>query len=155
MKRIKHDLFFTFVCVTITLSACIHGATTNEISGENTLNDDCLAHANFDLVKNYILKNGKLTKLYKTGIMADTTTFSRQVCLKNKTLALVDYSNYYHIIIISQRPQDSVATYYISDDKNPCLISAYYSMLDTEKTVASRKNDWCKIVNAIKKNYPI
>jgi hypothetical protein len=115
-------------------------------------NEDCLTIDNFDLLKNFILKNGIQTKLYKTGIMADSNTLSSQIFYKNKTLALIDYQNYNHIIIIDILNEDIIPTYFVSNKNNSCQSSAYYSVFDTDKSISTRNGNWCKIIVGIKNN---
>lgn len=112
--------------------------------------EDCLTIENFDLVKKFILKNGIKTKLYTTGIIADTNTLSSQIFFGNKTLALIDYQDYNHIIIIDKLNEDEIPIYFVSNENNSCQISAYYSVFDTEKSISIRNENWCKITIGIK-----
>jgi hypothetical protein len=112
--------------------------------------DSCLTNENFDLVKNFIIRNGIQLKLYKSGIIADTTTLSKQMFLNGRTIALIDYQNYQHIIVIDKFNQDKIPVYFVSNLNEPCQISAYYSRIDTGESIKIRKYDWYKLTIEIK-----
>lgn len=112
--------------------------------------NDCLTNDDFNLVKKYLIKNGEQVKLYKAGIMADTSELSIQLLLENKTIALVEYQDEYQIVVIDKNDKEKIPAYFVSNKKNPCEISAYYSMLDTDESTRNRGNNWCEIVTKIK-----
>ncbi len=154
MKRLKQCMIFTLICLPLTLCKCTNKLANSTNFVEVNNNEECLTIDNFDSVKNFILKNGIQTKLYKAGLIADTNTLSNQIFFENKTLALIDFQNYNHIIIIDKFDEDKIPAYFVSNENNPCQISAYYSVLETNKSILARKENWCKIILGIK-NYSI
>gem|GEM_PF-5706387 len=145
-------MLLAFTSITIVLAGCNNQTTTssNEANGE----DSCLTKKNFDLVKNYITQNGVQIKLYRAGIMADTGIMSKQLFFNGKTIALIDYKNYNHIIVIDKFDEEKNPVYFISDESDPCPISAYYSRLDTDESIKTRTDDWHKMVEGIQKTKP-
>jgi hypothetical protein len=136
--------------VAIAIIYCCSSQTTPEIiSKDNTAGDNCLSREEFNSLKKYILKNGEKIKLCKTGLMADTSIMSMQIKIENRSIELIDFQNYNHIIVIDNNKSGKIPVYFVSNKENPCEISAYYSMLDTDESIQLRNDDWCKIVSAI------
>jgi hypothetical protein len=154
MKRLRQCIIFTFICLAMLLCKCTNQYTKTKDSVEINNKEDCLSIDNFDLVKNFILENGIQTKLYNAGIMADTTTLSSQIFFENKTLALIDYQDYNHIIIIDILNEDEIPTYFVSNENDSCQTSAYYSVFETDKSISVRNENWCKIIIGIK-DFPV
>ncbi len=149
MKTLKTLFLLAFTSLIIALAGCNNQTTTS--SNDANAKDSCLTKKNFDLVKNYIIQNGVQIKLYKAGIMADTTTLSKQLFFNGKTIALIDYKNYNHIIVIDKFDEEKNPVYYVSNESNPCPISDYYSRLDTNENIKTRIDDWNMIVTGIQK----
>jgi hypothetical protein len=152
MKTLKILLLLAFTSFTIALAGCNNQA--NKSSDELNGKDSCLTKKNFDLVKNFITQNGVQIKLYKAGIMADTSTMSKQLFFNGKTIVLIDYKNYNHIIVIDKFNEDKIPAYFVSNESDPCPISAYYSYLETEESIKTRTDNWNKIVAGIHKAKP-
>jgi hypothetical protein len=75
---------------------------------------------------------------------------SIQIIFENKTLALIQYKNYNHIIVIDKPNENIIPTYFVSNENNSCQMTAYYSLFDTDYSVSTRNEDWCKIIDGIK-----
>ncbi len=152
-KKLKHKYFMkTFIILVLSMifSQCNYQTKNHLISQSLNNENDCLTKENFNIVKDYILKNGEQVKLYKAGIMADTTTLSMQLLLENVTIAFVEYETDNRIILIQKDNKKNIPTYFVSNKNKRCEISAYYSELETEESIRLRKDDWCKIVIKIK-----
>jgi hypothetical protein len=138
-------ILIIIVLIVITYS-CDRPTTYNTMFQNKDNGENCLTNDNFNIVKRYLLKNGAQVKLYMAGIITDTTTSSIQLLFEDKTIALTDPPNYNRIIIIDRNDKGKIPVYFVSNKKNPCELSAYYSVIDTDENIKTRKDDWCKIV---------
>lgn len=152
MKTLKNVLLLVVTSFTIALAGCNNQPSKS--SSDAHAKDSCLTKKNFDLVKNFITQNGVQIKLYKAGIMADTTLMAKQLYFNGKTLALIDYKNYNHIIVIDKFDEVKIPVYFVSNESDPCPISAYYSRLDTDESIKTRSDGWNMIVAGIQKAKP-
>lgn len=143
----KISLIFYFAFFAILLFSCNSQPDSTTLPDEKNDPETCLTKENFDLVKDYISKYGAEIKLYKAGIMTDTTVMSKQVFIDGRTVALIDFNNCNHIIVISKVNENNIPVYIVSNESAPCQISAYYSVIDTEGSIRARKDDWCSIVS--------
>lgn len=152
MKKIKQYVIFSLMIVSLAICNCsIPETHSNNSKILDKTNEDCLSIANFNLVKKFILENGSNSKLYKIGVVADTNIMSQQIIIDNKILILVDSGQNDHIIVLDTSNPDEIPAYFVAVEKNKCEISAYYSVLDTDISIKTRKNDWCNIIEKIEK----
>jgi len=129
--------------------SCNNQTTHNIIYQNHNDEDNCLTIDNFNKVKEFILTKGEKIKLFKVGIIADTTTLSTQLLLENKTIVFIE--NESRIIVIKKNDKETIPIYFVSKKNNSCEISAYYSVLDTDESIKLRKDDWCEVVMKINK----
>lgn len=107
-------------------------------------NKDCLTLNSFNIVVNYIKKNGTKMKLSER-LVSDKNTYSLEVKLNSKHIELEDCENFKKIIIINE----NIPSYFISNKNNIIKISSHESRVDTEKDIKTRKKDWCYVVKKI------
>ncbi|MEM6525829.1 MAG: hypothetical protein AAF693_18665 [Bacteroidota bacterium] len=108
-------------------------------------NKKCLTMENFNSVVSYVRRVGKQIPLSKR-IVSDKELKSLEISLNHRFIELIQYQNYECIIIIDKKERDTIPTYFVSNENNVIVTSAYNSRLETGDDLKVRANDWCSVV---------
>lgn len=100
---------------------------------------------NFNSVVSYVRRVGKQIPLSKR-IVSDKELKSLEISLNHRFIELIQYQNYECIIIIDKKERDTIPTYFVSNENNVIVTSAYNSRLETGDDLKVRANDWCSVV---------
>ncbi len=129
------------------ISTLTFGPNVNKMKTEsNEQEKNCLLAKYFNTIADYIKVQGEQIKLSKR-LLSDKESLSLEISISNRYLELEEYQDYKRIIVINKSENHKISAYFVSNENNKILISAYYSRFDIEEDIKTRTEDWCNVIS--------